>query len=115
MEAPMRMLGGPILLGLTRVSQRRNLTLGAEQEQLLVVNLSGAASLQMQIELLDGHLPIDGDVIKTHAELVCQPSDEIRVQVTGGDAKTAQNRRVKRRKSETANATLRTKRTKEPS
>ena len=50
-----------------------------EQEQFLVVNLSDAASPQVQIEPLDGH----GDVAKAHAEVVYQVAEEIQVQVTG--------------------------------
>ncbi len=55
-----------------------------DQEKLLVVKLSDATSLQVQIEPLDGHLQIDGDVnvVKAHDEMVCQVAEEIQVQIT---------------------------------
>ncbi len=31
----------------------------------------------MQIEALDGHLQIDGDVVKAHPKVVCQVAEEI--------------------------------------
>ena len=73
-----RMLGGLILLDLTRGSQRRMCTLefeqgqSQEQEQLLVVKLSDAASPQVRSEPLDGHVQIDCDMIKAHGEVVYQ-------------------------------------------
>ena len=48
-----------------------------EQEQLLVVNLGDAISPQVQVEPLDGHLQIDGDMVKAHAKMVCQVAEEI--------------------------------------
>ncbi|SRR5258706_14493279 len=54
----MRMLGGPILLGLTRGSQRPQTDPQFEQEQLLVLMLSEATSPQVQIETLQPQLGI---------------------------------------------------------
>ena len=78
-----RMLGGLILLDWTRGSQRakctRELKQGhsQEQDQLLVVKLSGAASPQVQAEPLDGHLQIDCDMVKAPGEVVYQAAASI--------------------------------------
>lgn len=74
MERPRRCAyGGPNLLDLTPGFQRHNPTLSAleleedqkqGQEQLLVAKISAAASPQVQIEPLDGHLQIFCDMVK---------------------------------------------------
>ena len=48
-----------------------------EYEQLFVARLSDAPSPQVQIEPLDGYLQIDDEMIKAHAEVVCQVAEEI--------------------------------------
>jgi len=40
-------------------------------------------SSQVQIERLNGHLQIDGDMVKAHAEVVGQLAEELQVQITG--------------------------------
>jgi len=47
-----------------------------------VVELSDVTSSQVQIEPLDGHLQINGDMVKAHAE-VGQLAAELQVQITG--------------------------------
>ena len=44
---------------------------------LFVAKPSDAPSPLVQIEPLDGHLQIDDEMIKTHAEVVCQVAEEI--------------------------------------
>ena len=40
-------------------------------------------SSQVEIEPLNGHLQIDGDMVKAHAEVVGQLAEELQVQITG--------------------------------
>ena len=50
---------------------------GQEQEQLLVVKLGDATSPQMQIEPMDGRLQSDDGMVKAHAGVACQVTEEI--------------------------------------
>jgi hypothetical protein len=54
-----------------------------QQQQLLVVELGDAISPQVQIEPLDGHLQIDGDLVNADTEVVGQQAGELQVQITG--------------------------------
>ena len=50
-----------------------------EQEQLFVTKPSDTPSPQVQIKPLESRLQIDGEMIKTHAEVGCQVAEEIKI------------------------------------
>lgn len=48
-----------------------------------MAKLNDVTSPQVHFEPVDRHLQIDVNVVKAHAEIVCQVAEEIQVQVTG--------------------------------